>query len=131
MPLAISKVEAGFPSPAEDYEDMGIDLNKELIINPICSFFLRVSGCSMTNAGIQDGDLLIVDRSIDPRPGNVVVALLDGSFTLKRLINKDGITYLKSDNPNYPLINTKDYESIQIWGVATYSIHKLKCINKY
>ncbi len=82
--MAMENVAAGFPSPADDYIDVGIDLNEQLIRHPISTFFLRVSGDSMTNAGIQHGDLLIVDRSLDPRPGNVVIAVLDGAFTCSR-----------------------------------------------
>ena len=84
LPLAGERVAAGFPSPAEDYVDVGIDLNEQLIRHPTSTFFLHVSGHSMTDAGIHDGDLLVVDRSLDPRPGQVVVAVLDGAFTLKR-----------------------------------------------
>ena len=85
LPLASDQIAAGFPSPADDYIDVGIDLNEQLIRHPSSTFFLRVSGDSMTGAGIHHGDLLVVDRSLDPRPGRVVVAVLDGAFTLKRL----------------------------------------------
>ena len=87
FPLASEPISAGFPSPAEDYIELGIDLNKYLIKNPISTFFLRVSGNSMNNAGIYNNDLIIIDRSINPNPGHIVVALLDGEFTLKRLIS--------------------------------------------
>ena len=90
LPLASDQVAAGFPSPADDYIEVGIDLNEQLIRHPSSTFFLRVSGDSMTGAGIHHGDLLVVDRSLDPRPGRVVVAVLDGSFTLKRLARYRG-----------------------------------------
>ena len=125
IPLATETISAGFPSPAEDYIELGIDLNKYLIKNPISTFFLRVSGNSMNNAGIYNDDLLIIDRSINPNPGHIVVALLDGEFTLKRLIKKQDTYYLKADKENYPAINLYEYIDIQIWGVAIYSIHEL------
>ena len=125
FPLATETITAGFPSPAEDYIELGIDLNKYLIKNPISTFFLRVSGNSMNNAGIYNDDLLIIDRSINPNPGHIVVALLDGEFTLKRLIKKQDTYYLKADKENYPAINLYEYIDIQIWGVAIYSIHEL------
>ena len=125
IPLVKETIAAGFPSPAEDYIELGIDLNKYLIKNPISTFFLRVSGNSMNNAGIYNDDLLIIDRSINPNPGHIVVALLDGEFTLKRLIKKQDTYYLKADKENYPAINLYEYIDIQIWGVAIYSIHEL------
>ena len=126
IPLVNEAVSAGFPSPAEDYIELGVDLNKYLIKNPISTFFLRVSGNSMNNAGIYNNDLLIIDRSINPNPGHIVVALLDGEFTLKRLIKKQDNYYLKADKENYPAINLYEYIDIQIWGVAIYSIHELQ-----
>ena len=126
IPLLKETISAGFPSPAEDYIEIGIDLNKYLIKNPISTFVLRVSGNSMNNAGIYNNDLLIIDRSINPNPGHIVVALLDGEFTLKRLIKEEDNYYLKADKENYPSINLYEYIDIQIWGVATYSIHELK-----
>ena len=125
IPLVEGTVSAGFPSPAEDYIELGIDLNKYLIKNPISTFFLRVSGNSMNNAGIYNNDLLIIDRSINPNPGHIVVALLDGEFTLKRLIKEKNNYYLKADKENYPAISLYQYLDIQIWGVAIYSIHEL------
>jgi len=99
-PLAKETISAGFPSPAEDYIELGIDLNKYLIKNPISTFFLRVSGSSMNNAGIYNNDLLIIDRSINPKPGHIVVALLDEEFTLKRLIKEKDNYYLKAEKEN-------------------------------
>ena len=126
FPLASETISAGFPSPAEDYIELGINLNKYLIKNPISTFFLRVSGNSMNNAGIYNNDLLVIDRSINPNPGHIVVALLDGEFTLKRLIKEKNNYYLKADKENYPAINLYEYIDIQIWGVAIYSIHDLQ-----
>mgnify|MGYP001220867323 CR=1 FL=1 len=126
IPLASETISAGFPSPAEDYIELGIDLNKYLIKNPKSTFFLRVNGHSMNNAGIYNNDLLIIDRSINPNPGHIVVALLDGEFTLKRLVKKENSYYLKADKENYPAINLYEYINVEIWGVATYSIHELQ-----
>ena len=126
IPLVQETISAGFPSPAEDYIELGIDLNKYLIKNPISTFFLRVSGNSMINAGIYNNDLLIIDRSINPKPGHIVVALLDGEFTLKRLIKKQNNYYLRADRENYPAINLYEYIDVEIWGVAIYSIHELQ-----
>ncbi|WP_269623135.1 LexA family protein [Prochlorococcus marinus] len=125
FPLMQEHIEAGFPSPADDYIDIGIDLNEELIRHPSSTFFLRVKGQSMSNAGILDGDLLIVDRSLDPKPGRIVVAIIDGSFTLKKLTYQKGIPYLEAEHPNYPSIDLRHHDNVQIWGVAIYSIHSL------
>ena len=126
LPLAGEYISAGFPSPAENYIEMGIDLNEYLISHPASTFFLRVSGNSMVNAGIQNDDLLIVDRYINPKINDIVVAILDGTFTLKRLSKINNILYLKSENPEYEDIDIKKYSQFQIWGVAIHSIHTLK-----
>ncbi|KGG15073.1 MULTISPECIES: LexA family protein [unclassified Prochlorococcus] len=128
LPLASDHISAGFPSPADDYVDIGIDLNEELIRHPASTFFLRVEGESMTNAGILDGDLLVVDRSLEPQPENIVVAALDGSFILKKLTYCKDVPYLEAAHPDYPPIDLRHYDNIQIWGVAIYSIHSLSRI---
>ncbi len=125
IPLARESISAGFPSPAEDYIDPDIDLNTYLIKNPTSSFFLRVSGNSMNNTGIYNNDLLIIDRSINPKSGDVVVAILDGEFTLKRLIKENKNYYLKADREDYPAIDLYEYSEVTIWGVAIYSIHRI------
>ena len=130
IPLSGEPISAGFPSPAEDYIERGIDLNKHLIKNPISTFFLRVSGHSMNNSGIYNNDLIIIDRSIKPNPGHIVVAILDGEFTVKRLIKDQNNYYLKADKANYPPINLYQYSDLEIWGVAIYSIHELQKTNK-
>ena len=128
--FATECVSAGFPSPADDYIDIDIDLNEYLIRHPISTFLLRVSGNSMTGAGIHNNDLLIVDRSIEPHPGHIVVAVLDGSFILKRLVLKRGIPYLEADNSEYASIDLRQYNDVQIWGVAIHSIHSLNLKHK-
>ena len=125
LPLAGERVAAGFPSPADDYVEVGIDLNEQLIHHPTSTFFLRVSGDSMLGAGIHDGDLLVVDRSLDPRPGRVVVAVLDGAFTLKRLVRHQGRLRLEAANSAYPPLELHRCGDVQIWGVAIHVIHPL------
>ena len=125
IPLLLNSVSAGFPSPADDYTEQNIDLNEHLIRNPFSTFFLRVQGYSMVDSGIQDQDLIIVDKSLIAKTGDIVIAMVDGSFTIKRLDKKNNELYLKSENHNYPDINFKNHVDIQIWGVVTYSIHNL------
>ena len=125
LPLAGERVAAGFPSPAEDYVDVGIDLKEQLSRHPTSTFFLHVSGNSMTDAGIHDGDLLVVDRSLDPRPGKVVVAVLDGAFTLKRLVRHHGRLRLEAAPPDYPPLELHRCGEVPIWGVALHVLHPL------
>ena len=130
IPLASECISAGFPSPADDYIDAGIDLNEQLIRNPTSTFLLRVSGNSMTGAGIHNGDLLIVDRSLNPHPGHIVVAVIEGAFILKRLVLKNEVLYLEADNPDYQQIDLRQYENVHVWGVAIHSIHSLNSIKR-
>ena len=123
IPLLTDSVSAGFPSPADDYTEENIDLNEHLISNPFSTFFLRVKGDSMINAGIKDKDLIIVDKSLTTRPGNIIIAMIDGEFTIKRLSIKNNELYLKAENHNYPDFRFKNHIDIQIWGVVIYSIH--------
>ena len=123
IPLLNDSVSAGFPSPADDYTEENIDLNEHLISNPFSTFFLRVKGDSMINAGIKDKDLIIVDKSLIAKPGDIVIAMIDGEFTIKRLSIKNDELYLKSENHNYPDFSFKNHIDVQIWGVVIYSIH--------
>ena len=125
IPLLTDSVSAGFPSPADDYTEENIDLNDHLIRNPFSTFFLRVKGDSMINSGIHDKDLIIVDKSLNPKPGNIVIAMIDGEFTVKRFSIKNNKLYLKAENRNYPDFNLEDYSDVHIWGVVIYSIHTL------
>ncbi len=124
LPLVEATVSAGFPSPADDYSEARLDLNKELISNESATFYARVRGDSMTLAGISDGDLLIIDRSKMPSEGSIVVCLVDGEFTVKRLEKQRGKFFLKPENPNYPPIEIQAKYDVTIWGVVTYSIKK-------
>lgn len=112
-------VQAGFPSPAEDDQDSAIDLNTLLAPHPEACFLLRVRGCSMTDAGVEDGDLVLVDRSLEPRHGRMVIAVVDGEFTLKRLYRQDGLVRLEAAHVQYPAIELKDGQELQVWGVVT------------
>ncbi len=123
IPLLNDSVSAGFPSPADDYTEENIDLNEHLISNPFSTFFLRVKGDSMINAGIKDKDLIIVDKSLIAKPGNIVIAMIDGEFTIKRLSIKNDELYLKAESHNYPDFRFKNHIDVQIWGVVIYSIH--------
>ena len=126
IPLLNDSVSAGFPSPADDYTEENIDLNEHLISNPFSTFFLRVKGESMINAGIKDKDLIIVDKSLIAKPGNIVIAMIDGEFTIKRLSIKNDELYLKAENHNYPDFSFKNHIDVQIWGVVIYSIHSYR-----
>jgi len=123
IPLLNDSVSAGFPSPADDYTEENIDLNEHLISNPFSTFFLRVKGDSMINAGIKDKDLIIVDKSLTARPGNIIIAMIDGEFTIKRLSIKNNELYLKAENHDYPDFRFKNHIDVHIWGVVIYSIH--------
>ena len=123
IPLLSDSISAGFPSPADDYTEENIDLNEHLISNPFSTFFLRVKGESMLNAGIKDKDLIIVDKSLRAKTGNIIIAMVDGEFTIKRLSIKNNELYLKAENHNYPDFNFKNNIDVQIWGVVIYSIH--------
>lgn len=124
-PLYLCPVQAGFPSPAEDYVERKLDLHEHLVRNPAATFFLRARGDSMIRAGIHDGDLLIVDRSVTAGQGKIVIAAVEGELTVKRLIRKGGRVLLAPENPDYPAIDITEREYVHIWGVVVYAIHKL------
>lgn len=125
LPLFGHKIAAGFPSPADDYVEDRIDLNQHLIRHKEATFFLRVKGDSMLGAGIHDGDLLVVDRALNPADGRVVIAVLDGELTVKRLDRKAGRVRLLPENPAYPVIEVNNAQDLVIWGVVTNVIHGL------
>lgn len=124
IPLFTSSVQAGFPSPAEEHIESSLDLNDFLIKRPASTFFIRVQGDSMQNAGIFSNDILIVDRSLTPSNGAIIVAILEGEFTVKRLFIEKNQISLVAENPNYSTIKIKKDSSFQVWGVVTYVIHK-------
>jgi len=124
-PLFLVPVRAGFPSPAEDYIEGRLDLNTHLVKHPAATFFVRVAGDSMIDAGIHPGDILIVDRSLEPADKKVVIAIVDGDLTVKRIRMKDGKVFLAPENGNYPNIQLEGDMNVEIWGVVTNVIHKL------
>jgi DNA polymerase V len=113
----------GFPSPAQDCFEGRIDLNKHLIADISCTFLVRVSGHSMDGAGICDGDELVVDRSLTPADGNVVVAIIDGELTVKRLRLERGQVGLAAENPGYPDVIVPELAELSIWGVVSRCLH--------
>ena len=124
-PVFTSTITAGFPSPAEDYIEMGIDLNEHLVQHKEATFFLRVKGDSMTGLGILNEDLLVVDRSLPVKDGNIVIAAIDGEFTVKQLVrNRDGYC-LKAANPEYQDIIIGPEDDLEVFGVVRWAIHKL------
>lgn len=125
LPYFEAKVPAGFPSPAADYEENQLDLNRHLIRNPAATFFVRVSGDSMLGAGIHDGDLLIVDRSLDPKDKNVVIAAVNGELTVKRIRMRKKKIVLEPENVNYASQEISEDADFQVWGVVTNVIHAL------
>ena len=125
LPVAPQPVPAGFPSPAQDYYDGPIDLTEQLVKDKAATFIVRVVGDSMEQAGVSDGDELLVDRSLVPRHGDVVVAVLDGELTVKRLWLTARGVILHAENPKYPDILVPELTEFLVWGVATYCIHHL------
>jgi len=123
LPLAAGKATAGFPSPATDHVERRLDLNDHLVLHPQATFFMRVKGDSMIGAGIHDGDLLIVDRSLEPVSGRVVVAAVDGELTVKRLQRRRNRIILQAENPAYSGITVGEDQELQIWGVVAYVVH--------
>ena len=124
--VAIEKVSAGFPSPAQDYIDKKIDMNEHLISNECATFIVKVGSLSMKNAGIDIDDELIVDRSLDAKHDDIVVALVDNDFTVKRLKIEQHRTWLKAENPDYDDIHLKDGQQLIIWGVVTFILKKAR-----
>jgi DNA polymerase V len=124
LPLYSSKVAAGFPSPAEDHIDEHLDLN-DLVKNPAATFLVRVSGHSMKDAGIHENDILIVDRSITPINGKVVIAVIQGQLTVKTIHKKNNQLFLIPANPDFLPIEVKEEDDIHVWGVVTKVIHDM------
>lgn len=125
IPYVISKVSAGFPSPADDYLEKNLSIDKLLIKNQASTFLIRVGGDSMINIGIYDGDILIVDRSLDAKNKDIVIASIFDELTVKRLIfDIQGNPQLKAENPLYSNIEIKNKEDLIIWGVVTSAIHQ-------
>jgi DNA polymerase V len=126
LPLYGHKVSAGFLSVADDYVEGRLDLNQLLVRNRSATFFLRVKGDSMTGAGIHDGDIIVVDRSLEPVDRAVVVAVVDGELTVKRLRLRNGSAELHAENPKYALIRLQEGQELTIWGVVTSAVHAVR-----
>ena len=125
-PLYSHSISAGFPSPADDYIEDRLDLNELLVKNKPATFFLRVKGDSMMNAGIHHGDIIVVDRSLQPAHRSIVVAVVDGELTVKRLITVNGSAELHAENPKYAPIRLQEGQELSIWGVVTSAVHQVK-----
>lgn len=124
-PLFACGVSAGFPSPADDYIQGRLDLNELMIRHPAATFFVRVAGDSMIGAGIHHDDILVVDRSLEPISGKVVIAVVDGELTVKRLFRQNGTVRLLAENPAYPPLDLPEGSECEIWGVVVFVIHSL------
>ena len=123
--LAQTGVSAGFPSPADDFKKYKISLDKTLVRNKEATFYARVSGQSMIGAGLDDGDLLVVDKSLEPEHNKIAVCFIDGEFTVKRLKVTLEAVYLQPENPAYEPIKVTDDNNFQIWGIVTHVIKKM------
>ena len=126
FPLVLAKIPAGFPSPADDYIEGGLDLNELLVRHPAATFFVRVSGDSMIGAGIHSGDVLVVDRAETPRNRSVIIASLNGELTVKRLVREGGRAWLVSENPEYAPLEVRDAMDFEVWGVVVHVIHSFR-----
>ena len=123
--LAEEGISAGFPSPADDFKETRISLDRELVKNKEATFYARVSGDSMVGAGLDDGDLLVIDRSLNPENGKIAVCLVDGEFTVKRIKKEKKKLYLMPENKKYKPIELKEENELIIWGVVEYVIKKV------
>lgn len=125
-PLALATVSAGFPSPADDHLDRSLDFNEYLLRHPAATFVVRAGGSSMEGVGIFDGDLLVVDRSLDGQPGDVVVAVVDGALTVKQLQLRGGRPCLEPAHAGHAPIGADDVSEAEIWGVVTHAIRTFR-----
>ena len=126
LPMSDISVHAGFPSPAEGYEEERIDINDIIITNPPSTFYVRVKGNSMINANIHDGDILVIDKSLEAKHDDIVIAVVDGCFTVKTLFKQDNILKLTPANDDFPDILFSEGQELQIWGVVCYIIYKVR-----
>lgn len=124
--MAQDGIHAGFPSPATDYMTQAIDLNRELVKHPAATFYGRVVGDSMIDAGVEEGDILVIDKSLDPQDGDMAVCFVDGDFTLKYLRFRDGGLVLVPANERYPSIEISEGSDFKMWGVVTYVIKRVR-----
>ncbi len=125
IPYFEARVSAGFPSPAEDYTELKLDLNKALVQNPTSTFYVRVKGTSMINAGIDEGDMLVVDRSVNAKNNAIAVCVINGEFTVKRLAKNGKELFLVPENNQFKPIKITEEMDFQVWGIVTFVIHKV------
>ena len=125
VPFYQPNVPAGFPSPAENFMDLDLSLQDYLVQNPSATFCVRVTGDSMKNAGISSGDVMIVDRALEPKNNTIVLAVLDGEFTVKRIQKKGDDLFLNPENKDFKAIQITEEMNFQVWGVVTHIIHKV------
>ncbi|NTV01174.1 MAG: translesion error-prone DNA polymerase V autoproteolytic subunit [Chlorobiaceae bacterium] len=126
LPLASTFISAGFPSPAEDHLELKLDLNRALVRHPNSTFYGRVKGSSMIDAGIGEGDILVIDKSLEPKDGDVAVCFLDGEFTVKRISKQDDGLFLIPANEEFRPIRISGESEFRVWGIVTYVIHKFR-----
>lgn len=125
LPIFETKVQAGFPAPVEDQADTTLDLNGYLVKNPMATFFVRATGDSMTGAGIFADDVLVVDKSADAENGDIVIAVVNNEFMVKRFVKNGDKIELRSENPNFPTITVPSASELKIWGVVKFAIHSV------
>lgn len=125
FPLASEGVSAGFPSPAEDFKELKISIDQEVVKNESATFFARVDGQSMQGAGLDDGDLIVIDRSKEPENGKIAVCFIDGEFTVKRLKVEEDCVYLMPENSKYKALKVTSENQLIIWGIVTYVVKKV------
>ena len=125
FPLASEGISAGFPSPAEDFKELKISIDREVVKNESATFFARVDGQSMQGAGLDDGDLLVIDRSQEPENGKIAVCFIDGEFTVKRLKVEDDCIYLMPENSRYKALKVTSENQLIVWGIVTYVVKKV------
>ena len=123
--MAQEGVSAGFPSPADDFKELSISIDQEVVRNEEATFYARVTGVSMQGAGLDDGDLLVIDRSLEPQNDKIAVCFIDGSFTVKRLKVDVDCVYLMSENKDYKPIKVSEGDELLIWGIVTYVVKKV------
>ncbi len=125
LPIADEGIRAGFPSPAQDFMDLSIDLNQELVKHPSSTFYGRVKGDSMIDAGVHDGDVLIIDKSLEPKDGDMAVCFIDGEFTIKYIKIEEKVIWLVPANKNFHPIKVTEDNNFLIWGIVTYCITRI------
>jgi DNA polymerase V len=125
LPYITEGIKAGFPSPAADFDESEISLDNIVIKNKEATFYAKANGDSMTGAGIDSGDILVIDRSLEPSNGKIAVCFIDGEFTVKRIVLKDNTLFLKAENESYPPIEIQSESNFLIWGIVSYVIKKI------